>query len=128
MPKLYKYSGAGNDFVILDGRTEDVSAFRSPERIAALCDRRTGFVAGDCLERSEVRISGPAGPGTLAETKSERGLRPQGVTGGGTPFIYKIQARIARLSVEFRALPDGSGFTEVYLTGPAEECVFGKAL
>ena len=66
MPKLYKYSGAGNDFVVLDGRTEDVSAFRSPERIAALCDRRTGFVAGDCLERSEVRISGPAGPGTLA--------------------------------------------------------------
>ena len=342
MPKLYKYSGAGNDFVVLDGRTEDVSAFRSPERIAALCDRRTGFVAGDCqersevrisgpagpgtlaplrrgadglmiltddpeydfrmeyynsdgsggmmcgnggrcitafadalgitpadgrvfrftaadgvhtgeilaraggvktvrlrmidvhefhpaldgwfvdtgtrhfvrfvpdaeavdvdgegrrarwdpafapvgananfvsvdpdrtlrvrtfekgveaetlacgtgitasaiaaylagivpeglpvngcaqaVERSEVRISGPAGPGTLAETKSERGLRPQGVTGGGAPFIYKIQARIARLSVEFRALPDGSGFTEVYLTGPAEECVFDKAL
>jgi tRNA and rRNA cytosine-C5-methylases len=35
----------------------------------------------DCLERSEVRISGPAGPGTLAKTKSERGLRPQIGTG-----------------------------------------------
>ena len=41
--------------------------------------------AGDNLERSEVRISGPAGPGTLAETKSERTLRPQGVAGGGAP-------------------------------------------
>ena len=38
------------------------------------------------VERSEVRISGPAGPGTLAETKSERALRPQGVAGGGAPF------------------------------------------
>ena len=38
------------------------------------------------VERREVRISGPAVPGTLAETKSERGLRPQGVTGGGAPF------------------------------------------
>ena len=38
------------------------------------------------FERSEVRISGPAGPGTLAETKSERGLRPQGVAGGRAPF------------------------------------------
>ena len=37
MAELHKYSGAGNDFVVLDGRTEDVSAFRTPERIAALC-------------------------------------------------------------------------------------------
>ena len=37
MAQLHLYSGAGNDFVVLDGRTEDVSAFRTPERIAALC-------------------------------------------------------------------------------------------
>ena len=47
MAELHKYSGAGNDFVVLDGRTEDVSAFRSPERIAALCDRERGFAAAD---------------------------------------------------------------------------------
>ena len=47
MVQLYKYSGAGNDFVVLDGRTEDVSAYRSPERIAALCDRERGFAAAD---------------------------------------------------------------------------------
>ena len=33
---------------------------------------------------------------------------------------YDIHARIARLAVEFRPLPEG-GFTDVYLTGPAEE-------
>ena len=35
--KLYKMSGAGNDFVVLDGRGVDVSEFRQPERIAELC-------------------------------------------------------------------------------------------
>ena len=47
MPELHKYSGAGNDFVVLDGRKEDVSDFRTPERIAALCDRKSGFAAAD---------------------------------------------------------------------------------
>jgi len=47
MVQLHKYSGAGNDFVVLDGRTEDVSAFRSAQRIAELCDRAQGFVAAD---------------------------------------------------------------------------------
>ena len=35
--KLYKFSGAGNDFVVLDGRRADVSAFREPRRIGELC-------------------------------------------------------------------------------------------
>ena len=39
------------------------------------------------VERSEVRTSGPAGPGTFEYQKSERALRTQGVTGGGAPFI-----------------------------------------
>lgn len=37
MVKIHKYSGAGNTFVVLDGRTEDVSEFRTPDRIKALC-------------------------------------------------------------------------------------------
>ena len=35
--KLYKFSGAGNDFVVLDGRAADVSAYRQVERISELC-------------------------------------------------------------------------------------------
>jgi len=37
MVQLHKYSGAGNTFVVLDGRTEDVSAFRTPEHISFYC-------------------------------------------------------------------------------------------
>ena len=33
----YKFSGAGNDFVVLDGRKADVSAYRQKERIGQLC-------------------------------------------------------------------------------------------
>ncbi len=60
---------------------------RFSEAVAAPGQQRIADDAEDCLERSEVRISGPAGPGTLAKTKSERGLWPQGVTGGGAPFM-----------------------------------------
>ena len=35
--QIYKMSGAGNDFVVLDGRGVDVGGFRRPERIAELC-------------------------------------------------------------------------------------------
>ena len=37
MKKIYKFSGAGNDFVVIDGRAGDVSAFREVPRIEALC-------------------------------------------------------------------------------------------
>ena len=35
--KLYKFSGAGNDFVVIDGREGDVSTFREVACIEALC-------------------------------------------------------------------------------------------
>lgn len=41
---LYKMTGSGNDFVMLDGRCVE-SDFWSEERIAAVCDRRTGVGA-----------------------------------------------------------------------------------
>ena len=36
-PKRYKFSGAGNDFVVIDGREGNVDAFREKQRIEALC-------------------------------------------------------------------------------------------
>jgi len=44
---VYKMTGSGNDFVVLDGRATDPAAW-SPDRIVELCDRRTG-VGGDGL-------------------------------------------------------------------------------
>ncbi len=35
--KAYKYSGAGNTFVVVDGRTEDCSALKEAQRISELC-------------------------------------------------------------------------------------------
>ena len=37
MKAIYHFSGAGNDFVVIDGREGDVSAFREVPRIEALC-------------------------------------------------------------------------------------------
>ena len=37
MKKIYHFSGAGNDFVVIDGREGDVSAYREVSRIQALC-------------------------------------------------------------------------------------------
>ena len=53
---------------------------------------RIADVSSRQVERSEVRISGPAGPGTLAEPKSEKGLRPSGVAGGGAPLDKGVKA------------------------------------
>lgn len=45
---LYKYSGAGNDFIAADGRGgADLGHLRTAERIAALCSRTTGVCAPD---------------------------------------------------------------------------------
>jgi diaminopimelate epimerase len=41
---VYKMTGSGNDFVVLDGRAADRTAW-TPERIVQLCDRRTGVGA-----------------------------------------------------------------------------------
>ncbi len=48
MTKIYKYSGAGNDFVVLEEkRAGELDEFRSAGKISALCDRKTGFSAAD---------------------------------------------------------------------------------
>jgi len=41
---IYKMTGSGNDFVMLDGRSARPEAW-PPERIAAVCDRRAGVGA-----------------------------------------------------------------------------------
>ncbi len=45
--EIYKYSGAGNDFVVLDGRAGDVSEYRQHRRICELCSRTVGYRAAD---------------------------------------------------------------------------------
>jgi len=44
---FYKYQGAGNDFILIDNRTNAVN-HQNPQLIAGLCDRRFG-IGGDGL-------------------------------------------------------------------------------
>ena len=43
MAVLYKYSGAGNDFVVLDGRPEDVGHYREAGVFALCAVVKTAF-------------------------------------------------------------------------------------
>ena len=47
MAVLYKYSGAGNDFVVLDVPPEDVGHYREDGVIRSLCSRKDGLQAAD---------------------------------------------------------------------------------
>lgn len=48
---FYKYHGAGNDFLVADGRSSRIDL--SSSGIAALCDRHTGFGADGVMILSE---------------------------------------------------------------------------
>ncbi len=65
-------------------------------------------------------LASEAGPSLLRSREWLRSGEAAAESATAT-FRYEIQARIAKLAVDFRPLPDGSGFTDVYLTGPAEE-------
>ena len=68
MKKIYKFSGAGNDFVVIDGREGDVSAFREVPRIEALCKQyKTDglMILGPALRQAQGpvgELAEPQGP------------------------------------------------------------------
>ena len=55
--QLYKMSGAGNDFVVLDGRGVDVGEFRVASRISELCAefRTDGLMILDAAQPEELQ-------------------------------------------------------------------------
>ena len=68
--KLYKFSGAGNDFVVIDGREGDVSSFREVARIEALCKefKTDGFMilgSGDAEVDFTMEFYNPDGSGGM---------------------------------------------------------------
>ena len=70
----------------------------------------------DVAQRRNKRATGAAEP----DERARLGVgEAEFVEIGSETLRYDIQARIARLNVEFR-VGDGC-FTEVYLTGPADE-------
>ena len=64
---VYKFSGAGNDFVVIDGRKGDVSEFRTVERIGELCreyktDGLMILTDSPVKPANDVRVSANDGP------------------------------------------------------------------
>ena len=66
---IYKMSGAGNDFVVLDGRGVDVSEFRRTERIREVCAefRTDGLMILDVSDSADFRMEfyNPDGSGGM---------------------------------------------------------------
>ena len=71
MSGIFKYSGAGNDFIVLDGRGKDLSEYRHVSRIRVLCDRKSGFraadgrIGADGLMILSDPAAAPSGPGSV---------------------------------------------------------------
>ncbi len=96
--KFYKYHGAGNDFLIADGRNVRIDL--TAGQIAALCDRHTGFGADGLmvLESSgkydfAMRYYNPDGSGGM-------------MCGNGGRCIVAFAADLGCTSFRFEA-PDG---------------------
>ena len=111
--KLYKFSGAGNDFVVIDGREGDVSSFREVARIESLCKefKTDGFMilgSGDAEVDFTMEFYNPDGSGGmmcgnggrcivafadyLGIRPGDRFLHPSGVRNDTNPNLFLFRA------------------------------------
>ena len=103
---LYKFSGAGNDFVVIDGREGDVSAFREVSRIEALCKE---------YKTDGLMILGQEMPGQAGhdrKTQAGHDGKTQAGHDSKTQAGHDVMADPDRPSVDFTMEfynPDGSG-------------------
>lgn len=115
LQKIFKYHGAGNDFLLIDNRDGRLSL--SPKQVTHICDRHTGFGADGLmlLEKSETKdfrmvYYNPDGSGGM-------------MCGNGGRCIVSFAADLGVVSgnfpVEFEA-PDGA-HTAIILGGKPEQ-------
>ena len=120
--KLYHFSGAGNNFVVLDGRGADMASFRVPERIVALCTQyhTDGLMildAGDaasslraeefCKTNLGSAEAPPRGPGRTARLQNSSATPACGSNG---PSADSDSERTARLQNSSATPASGSDF------------------
>ena len=110
MKTIYHFSGAGNDFVVIDGREGDVSAYREVPRIEALCReyKTDGLMilgSGDAEVDFTMEFYNPDGSGGMMCGNGGRcivafadylGIRPaecersaEGVTAAPGVFLFR---------------------------------------
>ena len=106
MTTIYHFSGAGNDFVVIDGREGDVSAFREVSRIEALCKE---------YKTDGLMILGQEMPGQAGhdrKTQAGHDGKTQAGHDSKTQAGHDVMADPDRPSVDFTMEfynPDGSG-------------------
>lgn len=110
---FYKYHGAGNDFLLTDGRNENVEL--SAEQISALCERHTGIGADGVmiLEKSDsvdfkMRYYNSDGSGGM-------------MCGNGGRCIVAFASDLGYSHFDFEA-PDGLHTAQILDSGQNFEC------
>lgn len=139
MVPVGKYSGAGNDFLVIDGRGRDVSEYRRAERISALCDRLSGLYGGadGLMMLSEGRDgsdftmeyynsdgSGGMMCGNGGRCIAAFAIAAWAASGRrGAEVSFEVRARRDTLHVGFSAGEAGTGIIarNITLTGPTEK-------
>ena len=108
---LYKYSGAGNDFIVVSALSEQagISAFRECETIRRLCDRKSGVRAADGrIGADGLMILGGTSaisPGVLCDSQPTSFEKPN-------PSNSPVPKRLNNSPIDFRMEyfnSDGSG-------------------
>ena len=99
MLQFFKFSGAGNDFVVLDGRRADMTPFRDPVRIGELCRKyRTDglmILTDKVSAPAACADASPAGEGCIGPDRPFDSRGPGG-TGSGAAGEMREQPAAGR--------------------------------
>jgi len=100
MLKFYKYHGTGNDFIMLDNRS-NVFDVKSVDRIRLLCDRHFGIGADGLIllessDQADCFMNYFNADGTMAE------MCGNGIRCTAKFFIYYIEPHAKELSIDTR--------------------------
>jgi diaminopimelate epimerase len=109
--RFYKMTGSGNDFVFLDGRESRLEDW-SADRIAAVCDRRTG-VGGDGLV-----LLVPEGPGAVRMIYFNADGSRAGMCGNAALCSTRLAARLGLAESPGMQLHTDTGVLQTRCVGP----------
>ena len=71
-PVVFKFSGAGNDFVVLDGRQGGLEPFRDPAKIGELCKQ---YHTDGLMILTSAPTPAQSGEGSVRACHAERSPR-----------------------------------------------------
>lgn len=108
---FFKMTGAGNDFVFVDGRKRPVSAW-APEEIQAISDRRNGVGADGLV------VLTPEAPGAVRMTYFNSDGSRAGMCGNAALCSTRLAARLELADPSGMALVTDTGVLESRCVGP----------